>query len=337
MKQNKTPLTLALTLAAVALSGCGGGSSSSSNSTPTPQNQTLSGTAATGLAMAGGQVTVVNAAGKTASTTVNANGTYSVTVQKGAPYLLKVTGTGSQSGTTEFSFATDASAANTNITPLTSVALFNAAGQKNLVEVYNQWASSKPVTETQVIESAKKVVANLRTQLAAQGMTEAQINALNIFNQKFTPATATTPTTDKLDLFLDQFNFNVTCGAMACTGSYQYGTNTLSWNANISTSGITFNWGGTGTGGTGGTGNYNLKVTTTAAGQTLPTVTVNNIPKPTTEAEFCGGANLANASLPAGYTLNSCSFSGNTGTIAATVSANGFSVSYSVKYEYTVA
>ena len=71
MKQNKTPLTLALTLAAVALSGCGG-SSSSSNSTPTPQNQTLSGTAATGLAMAGGQVTVVNAAGKTASATVNA-------------------------------------------------------------------------------------------------------------------------------------------------------------------------------------------------------------------------------------------------------------------------
>lgn len=333
---NKTHLICVLTATAL-LTGCGNDSqSTNSNLNPTAQT-TINGTAATGLAMAGGQVTVVNAAGKTASTTVNANGTYSVTVQKGSPYLLKVTGTGSQSGTTEFSFATDASAANTNITPLTSAALFNATGQKKLLDVYNQWASSKPVTEAQVIESAKKVVANLRTQLAAQGMTEAQINTLNIFNQKFTPATATTPTTDKLDLFLDQFNFNVTCGAMACTGSYQYGTNTLSWNANISTSGITFNWGGTGTGGTGGTGNYNLKITTTAAGQTLPSVTVNNIPKPTTEAEFCGGANLANASLPAGYTLNSCTFSGNTGTIAATVSVNGVSMSYSVKYEYTVA
>ncbi len=332
MKQNKTPLTLALTLAAVALSGCGG-SSSSSNSTPTPQNQTLSGTAATGLAMAGGQVTVVNAAGKTASTTVNANGTYSVTVQKGAPYLLKVTG--SQSGTTEFSFATDASAANTNITPLTSAALFNAVGQKNLVDVYNQWASSKPVTETQVIESAKKVVANLRTQLAAQGMTEAQINALNIFNQKFTPATATTPTTDKLDLFLDQFNFNFTCGAMACTGSYQYGTNTLSWNANISTSGINVNWGGTGTGGTGGTGNYNLKVTTTVMGQNV-VVTVPGVDKPTGQSDFCASSDIK-GQLPAGFTINSCSFSGNTGTIAATVNANGINLSYSVKYEYTPA
>ncbi len=331
MKQNKTALT-ALTALTLALSGCGGSSSSSSNST---QNQTLNGTAATGLAMSGGQVTVVNAAGKTASSTVNANGTYTVTVEKGAPYLLKVTGTGSQSGTTEFSFATDASAANTNITPLTSVALFNAAGQKNLVEVYNQWASSKPVTETQVIESAKKVVANLRTQLAAQGMTETQINALNIFNQKFTPATATTPTTDKLDLFLDQFNFNVTCGAMACTGSYQYGTNTLSWNANISTSGITVNWGGTGTGGTGGTGNYNLKVTTTVMGQNV-VVTVPGVDKPTGQSDFCASSEIK-GQLPAGFTINSCSFSGNTGTIAATVNANGINLSYSVKYEYTPA
>ncbi len=331
MKQNKTALT-ALTALTLALSGCGGSSSSSSNST---QNQTLNGTAATGLAMSGGQVTVVNAAGKTASSTVNANGTYTVTVEKGAPYLLKVTGTGSQSGTTEFSFATDASAANTNITPLTSVALFNAAGQKNLEDVYKQWASSKPVTETQVIESAKKVVANLRTQLAAQGMTETQINALNIFNQKFTPATATTPTTDKLDLFLDQFNFNVTCGAMACTGSYQYGTNTLSWNANISTSGITVNWGGTGTGGTGGTGNYNLKVTTTVMGQNV-VVTVPGVDKPTGQSDFCASSEIK-GQLPAGFTINSCSFSGNTGTIAATVNANGINLSYSVKYEYTPA
>ena len=68
------------------------------------------------------------------------------------------------------------------------------------------------------------------------------------------------------------------------------------------------------------------------------TVTVPNVAQPSTQAQFCDG--LANDTqfkqLTTGgtMTINSCTYSGNTGNIAASVSVSGFNVSYTIKYDY---
>ncbi|WP_298933445.1 hypothetical protein [uncultured Ramlibacter sp.] len=102
--------------------------------------------------------------------------------------------------------------------------------------------------------------------------------------------------------------------------------------------GGTVGTGGTGGTGTGGTaGNKTLVITVGVAG-TTSTVTIPNVPQPTTQTEFCDG--LANDTqfkqLAAGgtFTINSCSYSGNTGNIAASISASGFNVAYTIKYAY---
>lgn len=94
---------------------------------------------------------------------------------------------------------------------------------------------------------------------------------------------------------------------------------------------------GTGT----GTGTGNLTVETTVAGVTS-TVVVAGVPKPASQNEFCS-AIQTDASLTAltasggSLTINSCSFSGNVGNIAATVTVTSpvsFSSAYNVKFTY---
>lgn len=103
--------------------------------------------------------------------------------------------------------------------------------------------------------------------------------------------------------------------------------------------------GGTGTGGTGtGTaGNANLTLQVNVNGILSSTITVGNVPKPASETDFCGAVqsdpNLTQIGTGAGGTLtiNSCSYSGNTGTISATVSLTSpiaMSIPYTVIYTY---
>jgi hypothetical protein len=70
-------------------------------------------------------------------------------------------------------------------------------------------------------------------------------------------------------------------------------------------------------------------------------ITINEVPKPNTQDEFCSSAlTLAQgqANVPgASWTMNSCSFSGNHGVIAATVNITSpiaMSIPYSVDYTY---
>ena len=104
--------TLALALAATALTtgltACGGG-----DDTPAPAaTVTITGVAATGAPIKGGKVNAVNAAGKTATATSAADGSYSISVAAGAPYALNITDT---AGKVWYSYAPDAGVA--NITP----------------------------------------------------------------------------------------------------------------------------------------------------------------------------------------------------------------------------
>ncbi len=111
---------------------------------------------------------VENSAGKSATAKTNTNGTFTVTVEKGSPYLIKV-----KSGDkVVFSYATDAtSTASVNVTQLTTQALFDGSGNLDLEKVFTSWASNKPLNEAKVLAYAKKVVANLKATLIAKRFT----------------------------------------------------------------------------------------------------------------------------------------------------------------------
>lgn len=100
---------------------------------------------------------------------------------------------------------------------------------------------------------------------------------------------------------------------------------------------------GGGAGGGSSTGNFTLRIDVTVAGVTTSS-TINNVPKPTNEGDFCAAVNggdygSLSATLGGQGTLsiNSCSFSGSVGQINATMSLTTpivFSTSYAVKYTY---
>lgn len=336
-------LTVAMCMGTAALVGCNDNNDNNGGSTTTPAStETIKGTAATGKAFSG-KVVVKNKNGvESAPVTIGADGKFSVTIEKGAPYIIKAY----NEGDTLYSFAAGATD-NVNVTQLTTQAIFavntdpDNRDYSSLADIYSQWKavttqSSSSEIQSQLDMAAKEAVANLKSYFDANGYGGTK-GYPDLFKTSFTVGAA------GLDKVLD--NVRITGLNQACTGTgstytcnvkYQIGESTnYEWNYNISTSGITINLNpGTG-GGTGGTGNYNLKVTTTVAGIST-NITVPNIPKPDTQAQFCDATDIKQQ-LPTGFVINSCSFSGNSGTIAATVSANGFNISYTVKYEYTPA
>ena len=101
----------------LALLACGGGSDSPTTTTPTALS--ISGTAATGAAIVGGQVEVKCAAGN-GSTTTLADGSYTVTLSGASlPCMMRVT-----TGSAElYSLSEDngGSVVRANITPFTSL------------------------------------------------------------------------------------------------------------------------------------------------------------------------------------------------------------------------
>ena len=118
---------LVLVIAAVTLAGCGGGGGGGTSSTssipststttaPTSPTTALTGTVAKGAALAGATVTLVDATGKSISTTTAADGTYTLDVTgMTAPFIITAT-----DGTnTLHSVALAAGVA--NVTPVTEV------------------------------------------------------------------------------------------------------------------------------------------------------------------------------------------------------------------------
>lgn len=322
-------LTLAIcTGAALTLTACG--SDNSDDVKPQPQQsaaqtETIKGMAATGKAFAG-KVIVKNKDGKESNAVdIKADGSFEVTAPKGAPYLIKAYNdkTGDQA-TVLYSYAADTKAT-VNVNQLTTQALFSANDQADLAKLYGDWVKqSVAINQTAIEEAAKKVAANLQAQFATVNI---DATKLNIFNYSFKPDGK------GFDAVLDKVQisgFN-NCNVTSCNVKYTVNGTDYSWNYGISTNGYSWvidngNGGGLG-------GNYNLKVTTSVSGFGT-SVEIKGVEKPTNQQEFCGDVSVTEQ-LPQGYKLNSCSFNGNTGNIAATISANGINVSYSVKYEYT--
>ncbi len=155
-----------LVLAAAVLTACGGGGGSSDNP-PTPTaSLTLSGTAATGAAIAGQPVEAKCAAG-TGSATTKTDGTYTLSITGGVlPCLAKVT-----AGSTVLYTVVatgSGSAATANITPLTQLVVASLAGT-DPATFYTAFTSSTAgaVTSATVTAATTAVV----TTLGAAGIT----------------------------------------------------------------------------------------------------------------------------------------------------------------------
>lgn len=154
MKNNLLLLLLFLAGIGMVLGGC----NDSNSETDPPMTVEISGTVATGAPLDTAVVTAVNIQGHSAGpVNVNTDGTYTLSVNEGAPYLLKAYS--EQKDITLFSYSAGHTTA--NITPLTSLAIFVAAGlDSDLADLYNTW-KNYPVSESEVMTAIRMVNANL--------------------------------------------------------------------------------------------------------------------------------------------------------------------------------
>lgn len=332
--------------AAIGLAGCGGGDDPATPAAAASASTVqLTGTAATGAAIAGATVTATNAAGTTATAVTGADGRFTLNIGDAAPYVLSTT---DASGKVWYSFAAQAGTA--NITPLTTLALLDANANRPLADLVRGWASAR-VSADAVLAAAAKVNAHLRTQMTAQGLNP---NTYNLFT------TAFSANQTGFDAVLDATRISLDCSASSCTQRIlnPAGGVLVSWNGNIATTGITLSWtatdaAGNATGGSGSSGavtvglgsckapkpgTYSMVVSTSVAGLgalPIPEICIDGLPgKPATQAEFCGASDVA-AQVPAGASIVSCSFSGNTGTITARISTP-IVLDYSVSYTFVL-
>ncbi len=154
MKNNLLLLLFFLTGIGMVLGGC---NDSSSDNDPSITVE-ISGTVATGAPLDTAVVTAVNIYGYSAGpVNVNTDGTYTLNVNEGAPYLLKAHS--EQNDITLFSYSAGHKTANIN--PLTNLAIFVAAGfDSALVDLYSTW-KSYPIPESDVMTATRIVNANL--------------------------------------------------------------------------------------------------------------------------------------------------------------------------------
>jgi hypothetical protein len=308
------------------LTACGGGGGDSTAAAPTPApaaTETVSGTAATGKAFSG-TVVIVNKDGKASDpVTIKADGTFSVVAPKGAPYLIKANNGKAGDALVElYSFLADATK-HVNVTQLTTQAVYDANAQAKLNDLFNAWATHHAdLTQDKIDKAAKKVAANLKNQLTAAGLNP---KSISIFNDTFkTDSTG-------LDKVLDQVKISYNCNVSSCNVNYTVNGFAFEWNYSVDITGynvvITH-------GGDVPTGNFDLKITINILG-TSQVLIYKATPKPANQTDFCVGA--FSAQLPPGAVINTCNYSGNTGTISATVNTQGINTDFTATYEFVPA
>lgn len=195
-------LVLSASMAAI-LSACGGGghsgtTTSTSSSTPsgstsspatTAAASSMSGTVAIGTALQGATVSVIDATGKTVSTSSGANGAYSVAISGlTAPFVITASDPSGVSGTL-YSVVASATTSNgtpitANVTPLTTAvsALLTSSGNPLAL---TQSGGLSAVTSSAVASAVTTLNATLAPILAANGISSA---AFDPIGGAFTPA-----------------------------------------------------------------------------------------------------------------------------------------------------
>lgn len=166
------------------LIACGGSSDDSSDNSGNTTTATLSGTAATGAALANKTVTVVDSTGATVTTITDASGKYTVTVTAAnKPFMLKVeVGAGSEP---LYSFA-QAGGGTVNITELTNLALHeankNGASYTALSSLFTSFKDGHPqITETKLQNAKGLINATVASALSSNSVS----NTFDVFSTVF--------------------------------------------------------------------------------------------------------------------------------------------------------
>ena len=215
MKPNVSK-TLAASAVTLLIAACGGGSGDAADpgpaktADPTPPSLQVSGTAATGLALAGSAVEVKCAAG-TGSATTDAGGAFTLTIADGAlPCIIKVTGeadgrTVTLHSVTEVGTGEGTTTAIANVTPLTEMIVAQLTGSLpgDLFESFDAGSSAR-VTQAQLISATAAVVNALK---AATGI---DLGDIDPFKSPLVAATSGAPDQgNAYDQLLDQLKTKV--------------------------------------------------------------------------------------------------------------------------------
>lgn len=318
-------------------SGSGSSSGSSGSGASTGVTGTLSGTAATGAPVVGGRVDVACAGGTDLNTTTSNSGTWQVSLSGHTlPCKVRVSGGNLPASQALHSVAVDLG--NVNITPVTDLVVANLGGKTPA----SWWAAATPAELGKInADQVSAAVERIRS-----GLNLSTLAGLNPVTATFTA----TPS-DPLDKALEAIKAVFTDYGTLLTQAQ--GTNFAAFVQNYATAlnqalaaaGTTT--GGTTTGG-GSTGaaTGSLTIQVTASGMTLPPITVSNVPRPGSQQAFCseigssGSSTSLSAAIPSAVgslTVNNCSFSGNVGTVGATLTITSpfpISTAYSVVYTY---
>lgn len=200
MKFKALGLTALAVAAAALVAACGGGGGGGGEVAAAQSDVTLSGTAATGLALASAPVDVKCASG-TGSATTSDSGAYTVTVSNGAlPCIVKVTGTAADGSTvTLHSLAQGTgSTATANVTPLTEMILARAVGTLP-ADLFANFGTGTAVTADAVAQASTDILAALST---AAGV---DLSAIDPFKTTLVAATTANPSGgNNYDQLLDQ-------------------------------------------------------------------------------------------------------------------------------------
>lgn len=340
---------LALMMGAAACGGGGDSADLGASAGPTtpaaPKATALSGTAAVGAPISAGTVEVRCEGSTTVLRTVTAaTGAWQIdTTGQALPCALRVTGGSLPAGQAYHSVAM--AFGNTNITPLTDLMVANAVGK-----VPAAWWGSEGPAQLATLGQASldKGLTALRAALG--------LDALKGVDPRTAQFTAMPK--DKIDDVLEALGLGLKQSGMdyaglLSTAASQNFVLPENFRVVLANSYVTITMGGSGSGSGSGSvdvpgtgGNYTLTLDVTASGMVLPPVTITNVPKPPSQAEFCGWVNdpASNLSLnqfsngaTGGITITGCSFSGNVGQVSATMTITSpvsMTVPYNVIYTY---
>lgn len=327
--------------------GCGGGSDGD-DGPPAPVATKLSGTAAVDAPVSGGAVQARCMGGDILETTTAANGSWTLdTTGNTLPCGIRVTGGGLAAGQALHSVALDFS--NVNVTPLTDLMVASAVGK-----LPSLWWGTNGPSDFSVLGASNvdAALASLRAGFA--------LPVLDTFDPRTTalravPKDAMHDALQALQLALR--NVGIDYAALVSeVANMGFGLSN-GFRVSLSNAYTTVTGGDGGAGGAGGaggggdpqgpgTGHYTLTLNVVAAGVSTGPITIDNVAKPATQAEFCSeltdpdSPTGLNQAIPPGQgklTVNSCTFNGTVGNVLLTLAITSpvaFTVPYTVTYTY---
>lgn len=305
-----------LTLGCATMAACGGSGGGGSAST-------IKGTAAVGAPITNASVSV-QCGSASLTTQTDSKGNYSITqkelenVDAILPCALKVS---SPMGNL-FSYSYQKGIS--NISPLTTLALGRAVNNSN-GQSLDTWFTTLDdnADHSELQNKLDEAVSDLEN--ALKSATGEDRIPFDVFSSSFKADGKS-----DYDVWLDSFR-NALEEANQTFGNFTLSYTTQGDASSFGSLVITLN---SGTESPIPGGDYELHVTVKVAGAPSTTVVVGNVPKPASKNEFCGDDSYAEYMNIEGFKINSCSFSGNKGTIKATVSAQGYNISYEAIYEW---